>query len=99
MALTTIPSALSPADVVIRCGAYQAFGTDFEAQEPAGLGEAGGAASVRRRDLGPDSTDEQLASMWPGMTAGDCIYLPDLVDAATAEGFCQIGDIRNGNLL
>jgi hypothetical protein len=25
--------------------------------------------------------------MWPGMTAGDCLYFPDLVDAATAGGF------------
>jgi hypothetical protein len=32
-------------------------------------------------------TDAQLASMWPGMTAGDCFYLPELVGAATAEGF------------
>ena len=32
-------------------------------------------------------TGEQLASMWPGMTADDCLYLPDLVEAATAEGF------------
>ena len=25
--------------------------------------------------------------MWPGMTVDDCRYLPDLVDAAAAEGF------------
>ncbi len=32
-------------------------------------------------------TDAQLANMWPGTTVADCLYLPDLVDAATAEGF------------
>jgi hypothetical protein len=32
-------------------------------------------------------TEEQLSNMWPGITADDCLYLPDVVDAATAEGF------------
>jgi hypothetical protein len=32
-------------------------------------------------------TDEQLANMWPGIAVGDCLHLPDLVDAATAQGF------------
>jgi SAM-dependent methyltransferase len=78
----------SPANVVISCGAYQAFGTIPEALkalrplvEPAGLLLFG--AEIWDRT----PTDEELASMWPGMTVDDCLYLPDLVDAATAEGF------------
>lgn len=78
----------SVADVVISCGAYQAFGTVHEALRalralvrPAGLLLFG--AEIWDRT----PTDVQLANMWPGMTAGDCLYLPDLVDAATAEGF------------
>jgi cyclopropane fatty-acyl-phospholipid synthase-like methyltransferase len=79
---------VGPADVVISCGAYQAFGTIAEALKalralvkPAGLLLFG--AEIWDRT----PTDEQLANMWPGMTADDCLYLPDLVDAATAEGF------------
>jgi cyclopropane fatty-acyl-phospholipid synthase-like methyltransferase len=78
----------SPADAVISCGAYQAFGTIPEALralrvlvKPAGLLLFG--AEIWDRT----PTDEQLASMWPGMTAGDCLYLPGLIDVATAEGF------------
>lgn len=78
----------SPADAVISCGAYQAFGTIPEALralralvKPAGLLLFG--AEIWDRT----PTEEQLASMWPGTTVGDCLYLPDLVDAARAEGF------------
>jgi len=78
----------SPADVVISCGAYQAFGSIPEALralrplvKPAGRLLFG--AEIWDRS----PTDEQLANMWPGMTADDCLYLPDLVEAATAEGF------------
>jgi cyclopropane fatty-acyl-phospholipid synthase-like methyltransferase len=78
----------SPADVVINCGAYQAFGTVHEALKalralvkPAGLLLFG--AEIWDRT----PTDAQLANMWPGMTVDDCLRLPDLVDAATAEGF------------
>jgi len=78
----------SPADVVISCGAYQAFGTVREALKalralvkPAGLLLFG--AEIWDRT----PTDVQLADMWPGMTIDDCLHLPDLVDAATAEGF------------
>jgi cyclopropane fatty-acyl-phospholipid synthase-like methyltransferase len=78
----------SPADVVISSGAYQAFGTIPQALralrplvKPAGLLLFG--AEIWDRT----PTDEQLASMWPGSTVDDCLYLPGLVDAATAEGF------------
>jgi cyclopropane fatty-acyl-phospholipid synthase-like methyltransferase len=77
----------SPADVVMSCGAYQAFGTIPEALKalralvkPAGLLLFG--AEIWDRT----PTDEQLANMWPGMTVDDCLYLPDLVDVAVAQG-------------
>jgi ubiquinone/menaquinone biosynthesis C-methylase UbiE len=82
----------SRADAVISCGAYQAFGTIPEALsalralvKPAGLLLFG--AEIWDRT----PTGEQLARMWPGMTAGDCLYLPGLIDAATAEGFRPLG--------
>jgi cyclopropane fatty-acyl-phospholipid synthase-like methyltransferase len=78
----------SPADVVISCGAYQAFGSIPEALKalralvrPAGLLLFG--AEIWDRT----PTDEQLENMWPGMTVDDCLHLPDLVEAATAEDF------------
>jgi hypothetical protein len=78
----------SPADVVISCGAYQAFGTIPAALtalralvNPAGLLLFG--AEIWDRT----PTEEQLANMWPGMTVDDCLHLPGLVDAATAAGF------------
>jgi len=78
----------SPADVVISCGAYQAFGTIPEALKalralvkPAGLLLFG--AEIWDRT----PTDEQLANMWPGMDVSDCFHLPGLVEAATGEGF------------
>lgn len=78
----------SSADIVISCGAYQAFGTIHEALKalralvkPAGLLLFG--AEIWDRT----PTDEQLANMWPGTTVDACLHLPDLVDAAAAEGF------------
>ena len=77
-----------PGDVVISCGSYQAFGTIGEALralralvKPAGLLLFG--AEIWDRT----PTDEQLASMWPGMTVDDCLHLPGLVDVAAGEGF------------
>jgi hypothetical protein len=29
----------------------------------------------------------ELAAMWPGTTVEECLYLPDVVDAALAAGF------------
>lgn len=78
----------SPADAVISIGAYQAFGTVPEALralrplvKPAGRLLFG--AEIWDRT----PTDEQLANMWAGITVDDCLYLPDVVEAATAEGF------------
>jgi cyclopropane fatty-acyl-phospholipid synthase-like methyltransferase len=76
------------AEVVICCGAYQAFGTIREALtalralvKPAGVLLFG----AEIWDQAP--TDERLANLWPGTTVDDCLYLPDLVDAAVAAGF------------
>lgn len=78
----------SPADVVINCGAYQAFGTIHEALKALrSLVKPSGLLLFGTEIWDRTPTDEQLASMWPGMTVDDCLYLPDLVDAATAEGF------------
>ena len=78
----------SPADVVISCGAYQAFGTIPEALralrplvKPAGL-LLFGAEIWDRTPSG-----QQLSAMWPGTTLETCLYLPDVVDAAVAAGF------------
>jgi len=76
------------ADVVISCGAYQAFGTIPEALgtlrarvNPGGLLLFG--AEIWDRT----PTKQQLASMWPGMTLDACLHLPDLVDTAVEAGF------------
>jgi SAM-dependent methyltransferase len=76
------------ADVVLSIGAYQVFG---------GLGDAlpalrtlvnpGGrllfGAELWRRP----PTPQQLANMWPGISADDCTDLIGLVDEAVAAGF------------
>jgi cyclopropane fatty-acyl-phospholipid synthase-like methyltransferase len=78
----------SLADVVINCGAYHAFGNIPEALQalrprvnPGGLLLFG----AEIWDRAP--TARQLAAMWPGTSSGDCLYLPDLVDAVVAAGF------------
>jgi cyclopropane fatty-acyl-phospholipid synthase-like methyltransferase len=78
----------SPADVVISCGAYQAFGSIPEALKALrGLVRPGGLLLFGAEIWERTPTDEQLANMWPGTSVDDCLYLPGLVDAATAEGF------------
>jgi cyclopropane fatty-acyl-phospholipid synthase-like methyltransferase len=78
----------SPADAVISCGAYQAFGTIPEALKALrGLVKPAGRLLFGAEIWDRTPTDEQLANMWPGMTIDDCLYLPGLVQAATAEGF------------
>jgi cyclopropane fatty-acyl-phospholipid synthase-like methyltransferase len=77
-----------PADAVISCGAYQAFGTVHEALRALrSLVKPGGVLLFGAEIWDRTPTDVQLANMWPGITVDDCLYLPDLVDAATAEGF------------
>ncbi|HSZ39005.1 MAG TPA: class I SAM-dependent methyltransferase [Trebonia sp.] len=77
-----------PADVVINCGAYQAFGTIPEALKALRpLVRPGGLLMFGAEIWDRTPTGEQLANMWPGISADDCLSLPGLVDAATAEGF------------
>jgi hypothetical protein len=78
----------SPADVVISCGAYQAFGTIPEALKALrALVKPGGRLMFGAELWDRTPTAEQLANMWPGITVDDYPYLPGLVEAATAEGF------------
>lgn len=78
----------SPADVVLNCGSYQAFGTIPEAFKALrGLVKPAGRLLFGAEIWDRTPTAEQLANMWPGMAIGDCLYLPDVVDAATAAGF------------
>jgi cyclopropane fatty-acyl-phospholipid synthase-like methyltransferase len=78
----------SMADVVISNGAYQAFGTVPEAL-PAlrPLVNPGGRLLFGAEIWDREPTGQQLAAMWPGASADDCLYLPDVVDAAVAAGF------------
>jgi cyclopropane fatty-acyl-phospholipid synthase-like methyltransferase len=77
-----------PADVVICCGAYQAFGTIDEALKALrGLVKPAGVLLFGAEIWDQPPSDERLSSMWPGTTVDDCRYLPDLVDAAVAAGF------------
>jgi SAM-dependent methyltransferase len=76
------------ADVVISIGAYHAFGT---------IPEALAALRARVRPGGRllfgaefwerTPPPERLERMWPGITADDCMELPELVDAALTAGF------------
>ena len=78
----------SRADVVISCGAYQAFGTVPEALKALrALVNPGGLLLFGAEVWDRTPTEQQLASMWPGMTLDACPHLPDLVDAAAREGF------------
>jgi SAM-dependent methyltransferase len=77
-----------PADLVLSLGAYQAFGSIPEALEALrGRVRPGGRLLFGAEVWERTPTGSELASMWPGMTVGDCLYLPDLVDAALAAGF------------
>jgi cyclopropane fatty-acyl-phospholipid synthase-like methyltransferase len=77
-----------PADLVISCGAYQAFGAIPAALKALrGLVKPAGLLLFGAEIWDRPPTEEQLANMWPGMTVDDCLYLPGLVDEATAAGF------------
>jgi cyclopropane fatty-acyl-phospholipid synthase-like methyltransferase len=78
----------NPADVVLNCGAYQAFGTIPEALKALrALVNPGGLLLFGAEIWHRTPSEEQLANMWPGVQVEDCVYLPDLVDAAVLEGF------------
>lgn len=77
-----------PADAVISNGAYHAFGTVHEALKALRpLVRPGGLLLFGAEMWDRAPTDEELAAMWPGTAADTCLSLPDLVDAATGQGF------------
>lgn len=79
---------LSGADIVINLGAYHAFGSIAEALRTIrGLVNPGGRLLFGADIWERPPTDEQLANMWPGITADDCTDLAGLVDQAIAAGF------------
>lgn len=83
---------LSPADLVINCGAYQAFGSIADALEALRpLVNPGGRLLFACEVWERTPTAEELAGMWPGTTADTCLHLPDVVDQAVAAGFRPLG--------
>lgn len=77
-----------PADLVLNLGSYQAFGTIPEALKALrALVKPGGRLLFGAEIWDRTPTDRELAAMWPGTTVEECLYLPDVVEAATAEGF------------
>ena len=77
-----------PADLVLNVGAYHAFGSIPEALEALrGRVRPGGRLLFGAEIWERTPTEAELASMWPGTGIGECLYLPDLVDAALAAGF------------
>lgn len=77
-----------PADVVINCGAHQAFGTVLEALRALRARTAPGGVLLFGAEVWERTPSEQeLAAMWEGTTLESCFHLPDLVDAAVKEGF------------
>lgn len=78
----------APADLVISLGAYQAFGSIPEAlQALRARVRPGGRLLFGCEIWERTPTASQLAAMWPGTTADECRYLPDVVDLAVAAGF------------
>jgi SAM-dependent methyltransferase len=89
-----IGTSRGPADVVLCLGASHALS---EAQPP---GQTAAALRVLRRLVTPGGrvllgegiwqrspTATELAAMWPGMTTGELLDLPGLVDVAVDAGF------------
>jgi precorrin-6B methylase 2 len=78
----------SKAEAMINCGAYQAFGSIPEAfQALRALVNPGGRVLFGAEIWDRTPTEQQLSAMWPGTTLSTCLYLPDVVDAATGAGF------------
>lgn len=78
-----------PADLVISCGAWQAFGKTvtqaLEALRP--LVNPGGRLFFAVEYWETVPPPERLAEMWPGVTADRCELLADILDHAVAAGF------------
>ncbi|MFD0568053.1 SAM-dependent methyltransferase [Kitasatospora gansuensis] len=83
---------LSPADLVISSGAYQAFGSIPDAlQALRPLVNPGGRLLFSCEIWERTPTAEELTNLWPGSTVDTCLHLPDLVDQAVAAGFRPLG--------
>jgi len=79
---------LRRADLVLNLGAYHAFGSVAEALRALyDLVNPGGRLLFGAEFWERPPTGEQLANMWPGISADDCTDLVGLVDRATAAGF------------
>jgi SAM-dependent methyltransferase len=75
-------------DVVISCGAYDAFGPVPDALRALReLVEPGGRLLFGAEIWERTPTGRELAGMWPGMTVDTILNLPDLVNAAVGAGF------------
>jgi hypothetical protein len=73
---------------VVNLGAHQAFGGVREALHALrATVNPGGRVLFGAEYWEHPPTPEQLANMWPGISADDCTDLPGLVDQAIASGF------------
>ncbi|MGO1582004.1 MAG: SAM-dependent methyltransferase [Actinomycetaceae bacterium] len=76
------------ADLLVSLGAFHALGTIPEAL--AGLRERradGGRLLFGAEFWTRPPTDDELAHMWDGASADDCVALPEIADAALAAGW------------
>lgn len=79
---------LTQADLVLNIGAFQAFGDIRTAlTKLRGLVRPGGRLLFGCEYWEHVPTEEELAALWEGTSAEDCLLLPDLVDAAISAGF------------
>lgn len=79
---------LAPADLVLNIGAFQAFGDiPTSLARLRELVRPGGRLLFGGEYWEHDPTEAELAALWEGTSAEDCLLLPDLVDAAIAAGF------------
>ena len=84
------PSAEVPdgGDLLINLGAYQAFGSCDQALTQLVLRlRPGGRVLFGCEVWQSPPTTEELAVMWEGATAGDCLDLPDLIDLVHGAGW------------
>lgn len=79
---------LSPADLVLSIGAFQAFGDVPTAlARLRELVRPGGRLLLGCEYWEHEPSDAELAALWEGTTREEALLLPDLVEAAIAAGF------------
>lgn len=77
-----------PSGVVVSMGAFQAFGSIPEALTALRSRLApGGRALFGCEYWRSQPTATELAAMWPGASASDCLELPEIAEAAHAAGW------------